>query len=210
MRLLREFSKGSFWHIFARGVAKENIFRQKDDFIFYLYKVKEFLKKYPVTIHAYNLLFNHLHYLIQQTSGITPSKFIGCLHTSVGLHMNRKYSRVGHLFQDRFKAKQLDKEALLPVSFYVNLNKILEKLEHIEKTKISKKYLDKLLKEAERDPWSSYGVYLGLREDGITQTKFILSLISDDMKKARQEYRKLARQFITSGYFLKTRDLWFE
>ena len=124
--------------------------------------------------------------------------------------MNRKYSRVGHLFQDRFKAKQLDKEALLPVSFYVNLNKILEKLEHIEKTKISKKYLDKLLKEAERDPWSSYGVYLGLREDGITQTKFILSLISDDMKKARQEYRKLARQFITSGYFLKTRDLWFE
>ena len=210
MRLLREFSKGSFWHIFARGVAKENIFRQKDDFIFYLYKVKEFLKKYPVTIQAYNLLSNHLHYLIQQTSEIAPSKFIGCLHTSVGLHMNRKYSRVGHLFQDRFKAKQLDKEALLPVSFYVNLNKILEKLEHIEKTKISKKYLDKLLKEAERDPWSSYGVYLGLREDGITQTKFILSLISDDMKKARQEYRKLARQFITSGYFLKTRDLWFE
>ena len=210
MRPLREFSKGSFWHIFNRGVAKENIFRQKDDFIFYLYKVKEFLKKYPVTIHAYNLLYNHLHYLIQQTSEIIPSKFIGSLHTSVGLHINRKYSRVGHLFQDRFKAKQLGKEALLPVSFYVNLNKILEKLEHIEKTKISKKYLDELLEEAERDPWSSYGVYLGLREDGITQTKFILSLISDDMKKARQEYRKLARQFIASGYFLKTRDLFFE
>ena len=210
MRLPREFYKGGFWHIFNRGVAKEDIFRGKEDFMFYLYKTKEFLKKYPVAIHAYNLIPNHLHHLIKQTSGITPSRFIGSLHSSVGLHINRKYSRVGHLFQDRFKAKLIEEDALLPISFYVNLNKILEKLEHVERTNISKRDLDKLLKEAERDPWSSYPVYLGLREDGITQTKFILSLISDDIKKARQEYRKLAKQFLISGYFLKTRDLFFE
>lgn len=210
MRKPREFYKGGFWHIFNRGVAKENIFREKSDFVFYLYKVKDFIKKYPVTIHGYNLISNHVHYIIEQTSGITPSKFIGSLHSSVGLHINRKYSRVGHLFQDRFKAKPLDRDAFLPTSLYVNLNKILEKLEHVKKSHISKKELDKLLEEAERDPWSSYPVYLGLRDDGITQTKFILSLISDDIKKARQEYRKLARQFLISGYFLKTRDLFFE
>ena len=210
MRQSREFYQGGFWHILNRGVAKEDIFREKEDFIFYLYKVKEFLKKYPVTIHAYNLLINHLHHLIEQTSDVPPSKFIGSLHSSFGLHINRKYSRVGHLFQDRFKAKPLDKNALLPVSLYINLNKILEKLEHLNKTKISKREIDKLLKEAERDPWSSYPVYLGLREDGITQTKFILSLISDDIKKAQQEYQKLAKQFLISGYFLKTRDLLFE
>jgi len=210
MRQSREFYKGGFWHVLNRGVAKEEIFREKEDFMFYLYKAKEFLKKYPVAIHAYNLLFNHLHHLIEQISNIPPSKFIGSLHSSFGLHINRKYSRVGHLFQDRFKAKQLDKNALLPVSLYINLNKVLENLEHLNKTKISKREIDKLLKEAERDPWSSYPVYLGLREDGITQTKFILSLISDDVKKAQQEYRKLAKQFLVSGYFLKTRDLLFE
>jgi len=210
MRKPREFYKGSFWHIFNRIVAKENIFREKGDFIFYLYKTKEALKKYPLNIHAYNLIPNHIHHLIEQTSDIPPSKFISSLHTSVGLHLNKKYSRVGHLFQDRFKAKQLGKEALLPTSFYVNLNKILEKLEHLERRKISKRDLDKLLEEAERDSWSSYPVYLGLREDGLTKTKFILSLISDDIKKARQEYRKLAKEFLISGYFLKTRDLFFE
>lgn len=210
MRQPREFYKGGFWHIFSRGVAKEDIFREKGDFIFYLYKVKEFLKKYPVNIHGYNLITNHIHHLTEQSSDITPSKFIGSLHTSFGLHINKKYSRVGHLFQDRFGAKQLDKNALLPASFYINLNKILEKLQHVSKSKISKRDLNKLLEEAEKDPWSSYPVYLGLREDGITQTKFILSLISDDIKKARQEYRKLAKQFLISGYFLKTRDLFFE
>ncbi len=210
MRQTRKFYKGGFWHILNRGVAKEDIFREKEDFMFYLYKIKEFLEKYPVTIHAYNLLTNHLHHLIEQTSEIAPGKFIGSLHTSFSLHTNRKYSRVGHLFQDRYKAKELEKGILLPVSIYINLNKILEKLQHTSKTSISKRDLDKLLEEAERDLWSSYPVYLGLRDDGITQTKFILSLISDDIRKARQEYRKLARYFLISGYFLKTRDLIFE
>ncbi len=210
MRQNREFHKGDIWHIISRGVAKEKIFQEKDDFMFYLYKIKEFLQKYPVAIYAYNFLFNHVHYIIKQTSDIMPSRFIGSLHTSVGIHINRKYSRVGHLFQDRFRAKNLDESALLSTSFYVNLNKTLEKLGHLEKSNVSKRDLDEILRKAERDPWSSYPVYLGLREDGITQDKFILSLISDDIKKARQEYRKLAREFLVSGYFLKTRDLFFE
>jgi len=210
MRLPRAFYKGGFWHILNRAVAREDIFREKEDFAFYLYKVKEFLEKYPLTIHCYNLIPNHLHHLIEQTSETQPGKLIGSLHSSVGLHINRKYSRVGHLFQDRYKAKELDKSALLPTSIYINLNKILEKLGHTGKSTVSKRELERLLEEAERDPWSSYPVYLGLREDGITETKFILSLISDDIKKARQEYRKLAKKFLISGYFLKTRDLIFE
>lgn len=210
MREPRAFYQGGFWHVLNRGVAGEDIFREKEDFAFYLYKVREFLEKYPVIIRCYNLIPDHLHHLIEQTSEIQPGKFIGSLHSSVGLHINRKYSRAGHLFQDRYKAKELDKGALLPTSIYINLNKVLEKLRQMSKSTISKKELEKLLKEAERDPWSSYPVYLGLREDGITEAKYILSLISDNIKEARQEYRKLAKQFLISGYFLKTRDLIFE
>jgi hypothetical protein len=90
------------------------------------------------------------------------------------------------------------------------LNKILEELQHKEKSIISKNELGQLLKKAENDPWSSYPVYLGLRDDGITEDKFILSLLSDNIKKAREEYKKLAKEFLISGYFLKTRDLIFE
>lgn len=209
MRETRKFYKGGFWHIISQGIAQERIFREKGDFIFYLYKIKEVLKKYPLVIHGYNLITNHIHHLIRQTE-IPPSKFIASLHTSLGLHINKKYSRGGHLFKDRFRAKEIEESARIPVSLYINLNKTLHRLQQLNKVKISTREVEKLLEEAERDPWSSYPVYLGLREDGITQTNYILSLISDDVKKARKEYRKLARHFLTTGYFLKTRDLLFE
>ncbi len=205
----REFYKGGFWHIFNRGVAKEDIFREDDDFRFYLYRVKESLKKFPVIIHAYNLVPNHVHYLIEQIADILPGEFIGSMHGSFSSFINKKYSRAGHLFQDRYKANPI-KDDFLAISFYINLNKALEGLKNRDKSVVSKTDLDKLLKEAENDPWSSYSVYLGLRDDGITQPKFILSLLSDDIKKARQEYQKLARKFLISGYFLKTRNLIFE
>ena len=210
MRTKREFYKDSFWHIFNRGVDKNNIFRERDDFSFYVYKIKEFLKKYPVEINAYNLLDNHVHCLINQTSDIAPSKFIGGVHTSFGIHINRKYSRVGHLFQDRFKAKDIKKGDLLFLSFYVNLNKVLEKIERLNDQNISEKELDNFLEEAEKDPWNSYAVYLGKREDGITKPEPILRLISDDINKAKQEYPKLAKEFLISGHFLKTRGLNFK
>lgn len=192
---------------------QEKIFRKKEDYTFYLYKVKEFLKKYPVQIHVYNFLLDHLHYLIQQTSDQTPpSRFLASAHTSLGLYINKKYVRAGHLFQDRPKVRPVeDNDYLLDLSFYINLNKVLTKLQKFDRSLVvSKGDVDKLLKEAERDPWSSYPVYLGLREDDITQPKFILSILSDDIKKARQEYRRLAKDFIVSGHFLKTRDLTFE
>lgn len=209
MRKPREFYKGGFWHVFNRGVAKEDIFREDDDFRYYLYKTKETLKKYPVEIHAYNFLSNHVHYLVEQITETTPSKFIGSLHNSFGGFINRKYSRVGHLFQNRFKANHI-KDNLLNISFYINLNKILEKLQHTNKLTISKTDLDKFLEEAENDPWGSYPVYLGLREDNITNPNFVLSILSDDIKKARQDYRELSKEFIKSGFFLKTRNLTFE
>ncbi len=211
-RPLRQFYKGGIWHILNRGVAKTNIFHEKEDYGFYLYKIKEALEKYPVGIYAFNFLPNHVHYLIGQTlEEVSPNKFIASIHTSLGSYINRKYARVGHLFQDRCKVKDIKKdEHLLAISVYINLNKVLEKLQRKEKAIISKSELQELLQEAENDPWSSYPIYLGLREDGITESKFVLSLLSDDIKKARRDYRKLVQELITSGYFLKTRDLIFE
>ena len=209
-RQTRQFHKGEFSHILNRGVAKEVIFKDDNDFRFYLRRITKTIEKFPVEIHAYILVANHVHFLIKQNTDMTPSKFIGSLHNSFGSYINRKYSRVGHLFQDRFKANHANADDLLPISVYINLNKVFDKLEKSRKSIITKMDLDLLLKEAEQDPWSSYPVLLGLRDDNITETKHILSLLSDDMKKARQEYKKFARELIISGYFLKTRDLIFE
>ena len=209
----REYYQGGFWHVVNRAITGERIFHQNEDYNFALYKIKEVLKKYPINILAYNFLSNHLHYLVQQTSiSVPPSKFLAIFHKSLSDYINRKYSRSGHLFQDRCKVKPIrDNNYLLDVSFYINLNKILEKLQRLDRSVvISKLDLEKLLKEVEKDPYSSYAVYLHLREDGIAHPGFILSLLSDDIKKAGREYRKLAKEFLVSGHFLKTRGLTFE
>lgn len=211
MHQRRNFYKGGFWHIYNRGVAKQDIFRDKDDFIYYLYKVKEVLKKHSLSIHTYSFLKNHLHYLIEQTTEVPPGKFFSSLHTSLGMHINKKYNRIGHLFQGRYNAKPVkNTDYLIDLSIYINLNIILEKLQHLEKTRISKRRLEALLEAAENYPWSSYPAYLGQREDGITNTKFILSVISDNQKKAQKEYQKLAKEMLISKRFLKIRDLTFE
>lgn len=211
MRKQREFYKGGFYHVFNRGVNKEIIFREKEDFILYLYKFKEALKKFPIVIHCYNLISNHFHHLSHQVDEKPLNCFYQSFHTSFSLSLNKKYGRVGHIFQGRPQVKKVENtNYLLDLSFYINLNNILEELQRRDFSKISKIELDKLLNKAENYPWSSYGVYLGLREDGITNEKFILSIISDDIKKARKEYRKLARQMLISKRFLKIRDLTFE
>lgn len=211
MRKLREFYKDGFYHVFNRGINKEVIFREKADFVFYLYKIKELLKTFPVCIHAYSFIPNHFHQLPQQISEKPLSGFYQSLHTSLGNFLNRKYGRVGPIFQGRPQAKIIkEDEYLLSLSFYINLNIILEELQHQNFPKISSSQLDKMLIKVENYPWSSYGVYLGLREDGITSDKFILSIISDDIKKARKEYRKMARDILISKKFLKLRDLIFE
>lgn len=211
MRKLREFYKDGFYHIFNRGINKEVIFREKADFVFYLYKIKNLLKTFPVSIHAYSFLPNHFHQLPQQLSEKPLSSFYQNIHTSLGSFLNRKYGRVGTIFQGRPQAKVIkEDEYLLTLSFYINLNIILEELQHQNYPKISPSQLDKILVKAENYPWSSYGVYLGLREDGITNDKFILSIISDDIGKARKEYRKMARDMLISKKFLKLRDLIFE
>ncbi|MFH0943338.1 MAG: hypothetical protein V1810_04145, partial [Candidatus Beckwithbacteria bacterium] len=166
---------------------KEVIFREKADFVFYLYKIKDLLNTFPASIHAYSLIPNHFHQLSQQISEKPLSSFYQSLHTSLGNFLNRKYGRVGPIFQGRPQAKVVEKDDyLLNLSFYINLNIILEELQHQNYPKISSLQLDKLLIKAENYPWSSYGVYLGLREDGITNDKFILSIISDDIQKARK------------------------
>lgn len=209
----REFHKGGIWHIVNRGVMKMDIFQEKEDYAYFLYRIKESLKKYPIKIHSFNFISNHLHYLIEQISEkFPPSNFLASIHTGLGVFINKKYKRVGHLFQNRCTIKLIENdEHLLKVSFYINLNEVLEKLQHADRKRpVSAVEVNQLIDKACKNPWSSFPVLCGLRDDGITNPDFILSLLSDDKVKAQKEYKELAKQFLISGHFLKTRDLTFE
>ncbi len=76
-----------------------------------------------VELLAYCLMDNHFHLLIYQVQQGMLSAFMKSLMTSYGAYFNRKYKRSGSLFESRFKASLINKDAYLThVSRYIHLN----------------------------------------------------------------------------------------
>lgn len=110
-------------HIVQRGNDRQSIFRDPDDFTAFLAWLRDAAKQSNVALHAYVLMPNHLHLLA------TPAEQDGLARMMqwVGRHyvqyFNRKYDRVGTLFQGRYKTTVIDSERyFLTCSRYIELN----------------------------------------------------------------------------------------
>jgi REP element-mobilizing transposase RayT len=124
----RSFLKNSYYHIYNRGNNKERIFATIEDkklFIALLYKYKA---KTDLFLDTYTIMDNHFHLLIR--TGKNPkviSSFMQKVCTSYAMITNRKYKRIGHLFQGRYKAKYLRfKKDVKQVRSYIKQNPVKE------------------------------------------------------------------------------------
>jgi putative transposase len=112
-------------HITQRGTNKEEIFQEEADFIYFLKCLGDSLSKTKTTIWAYCLMPNHFHLLL------VPKELVGlgsCLHRTTFLYaqyFNKKYGRIGRLWQNRFFSCPVDKEEYLwAVSRYIEKNPV--------------------------------------------------------------------------------------
>lgn len=152
------FFQGGFYHIYNRGNRRQNIFMGNPDYKRYLEKLREYAKKHNVSILAYCLMPNHVHLLVRQNGPDPVSSFIQRLHTAYSMYFNKKYHETGHLFEDRFKAKMVNRdEYIIHLSRYIHLNP------------------GKLVKRLPAYKWSSYPAYFTGKNDELLDTKFILS-----------------------------------
>jgi len=124
VRPLRIQYKGAFYHITARGNEKKDLYRDECDRRRFLKILESVVDKYKWNIYAYCLMNNHYHLLIE-----TPLKNLSFgmrqLNGIYGQYFNRRHTRVGHLFQGRFKSLLIEKESyLLEVSRYIILNPV--------------------------------------------------------------------------------------
>jgi REP element-mobilizing transposase RayT len=169
------FYKGGYYHIYSRGVEKRTVFQDNADYRRFLNKLKFYSEKYAINILAYCLMPNHYHLLITQNGESSAALFLQRLNLAYSMYFNKRYERVGPLFQGRFKAKLVKTdEYLLHLSRYIHLNPA--------EVQIKKKNLADY-------KWSSYPAYMGLREnDRITDIKLIINYFS---KAGRAEsYKK--------------------
>lgn len=181
------FGAQGFYHVYNRGHNKQTIFHDARDYRRYLTRLGEYLKKHPVTLLAYCLMPNHIHLLLRQDGEEPIDRFIHRLHTAYTMYFNKKYEKVGAVFQGRFKAKLIDtEEYLLHVSRYVHINPV--ELIHAQGRALSVKLA--------AYPWSSYGEYLEPRGKLLCDPTLVLSYFFKLPTQGRTTYRSFVDEYL--------------
>ena len=129
MAQTRIYIQNACYHIYGRGNQKQNIFIDNMDYEFYLTQLLRYKKRYEFLIYGYCLMPNHVHILGEPREPRKMSTMIQCLHRSYTAYFNNKYKKVGHLWQDRFKAKIILKDDyLMKCTSYIEQNPIRSNL----------------------------------------------------------------------------------
>lgn len=123
-----KLESGSFYHIYNRGNNSEVIFRELENYLYFLKLLKKHIN--PVAdIYAYCLLNNHFHCLIRikenedSTSNKNPIQMFSNLFNAYTKAFNKKYNRTGKLFEERFKKKKIEDDFYLTgLIFYIHAN----------------------------------------------------------------------------------------
>ncbi len=167
-----EFS-GALYHVTSRGNERKPIYLEESDFDLFLNVLSQVCQQHNWVIHAYCLMTNHYHLLVE-TPDANLSKGMRQLNGVYTQAVNRKHKRVGHLFQGRYKAILVDKDAyLLELSRYIVLNPIRAKM------------VDSL----EEWPWNSWHCVMGLEASPEwLATDALLRMFAKYRKAAREKY----------------------
>ena len=95
--------KNGFYHIINRGVAKKSIFHDNEDFLKFLDIVQEASEEYGFKLYSYCLMSNHYHLLLENINQ-NLSLSLQKINSRYSIYYNKKYKRVGPLWQGRFKS----------------------------------------------------------------------------------------------------------
>ena len=145
-RPLRLQYPGAVYHLTSRGSARQKIFWDDTDRETFLQTLGQVISRYGWLCHAYCLMDNHYHLLVE-TPKPNLARGMRQLNGIYTQAFNRCHGRVGHLFQGRYKAILVEKQAhLLELCRYVVLNPVRARPH----------------KRVGAWPWSSYRATAGL------------------------------------------------
>ena len=184
-RPLRLEHPGALWHVTARGNERGEVFRDDADRREFLAVLGRTASVYGWRLHAFVLMGNHYHLLVE-TPEPTLSRGMRDLNGVTTQRFNRRHGRTGHLFEGRFKAILVEREAhLLELIRYVVLNPVRAGL----------------AKSAAAWPWSSYKATAGLAEaPEWLETAFTLEQFGRRPAEARRRWAAFVADGRAAGY----------
>lgn len=172
-RMKRKVSMSKVYHVIIRGINKQDIFLDKQDFFKFIKEVERTKEKYQYEIYAYALMNDHVHFVIYDKNE-NMSIAIQSLNVSYSSYFNKKYERTGHLFENRFKSKTVDSgEYLKSVVRYIHKNPENAGLKPYE--------------------WTSYYEYL--YKEKLINKNMVLKVFGEDINEAINNFKYFHKNY---------------
>lgn len=173
---------GAFYHIIVRGNQQQDIFLDDSDRNEYLNRISRYKDRCGFVLYAYVLMRNHVHLLIE-TPKEPISRIMQMINFTYTQYFNRKYHKVGHLFQGRYKSFLCDRDAYLSELIrYIHLNPV-----RAGATATPDQY-----------PWSSHVAYIS-HYAGLVDTTRVLRMFSENPAQARKLYINFVNTALSQG-----------
>lgn len=170
-------------HVMARGIEGQDIFRDTRDCNEFLQRLSKVLTAGKVQLCAWCLMSNHFHLLVRPRVMLL-STMMRRLMTGYAVWHNRRHSRKGHLFQNRYKSIVVEEDPyFLELVRYIHLNPVRAGL-------VNK------LSELDKYPYTGHAVIVGQRDFPCQEVQGLLAWFGDRVREARREYRR----FVAAGF----------
>ncbi len=196
------FVDGHIYHVYNRGVEKRDVFLNEGDYFRFVHHLYELNDSKPVRnvhyflnhktgnvesrklfgtqerdvlveIFVFTLMPNHFHLILRQVQENGIVRFMQKLGTGYTMYFNKKYERVGCLFQGPFKACHILEEAhLIHLPHYIHTNPLPLTNNGVNPIKYLENY-----------KWSSFPDYIGIRNfPRVTEREFLLDIFGGEEK----------------------------
>ena len=185
-RQARLDAAGTLHHVMARGIERTEIFRNTEDREDFITRLADCCRSGAISVYAWVLMPNHFHLLLR--TGKKPlADSMRKILTGYAVNFNRRHSRAGHLFQNRYKSIVCEDDPyLLEITRYIHLNPL--------RAKISNN-----IAELKRYPWSGHAVIMGKIKREWQDTNTVLGYFGRRRKEAIVKYEGYIKEGRNQG-----------
>lgn len=183
------------FHVLDRGNNWQIVFRENEDFAYFLKLLKRYKKELKFKLYHFCLMPNHIHFVIESTVEGSLPKIMMRLTLAYSSYFNKKYGGVGHVWQGRYKSSLIDKEDyFIWCGLYVELNPVRARL----------------VVGPEDGQWSSYNFYAFGKTDPSTEGLIDVEPYYSELGKSSQEwqerYRKQVKEVMEMDFMKNIRE----
>lgn len=181
-RMPRRDAPGALHHVTLRGVAQCNIFADDSDRASLFARMTRISRECRLPFLAFAFMPNHIH-VVARTGPIPLAVAMARIATGHALYFNRRHQRVGHLFQNRYKARPIEGDAHLRNAIrYVHANPLASKL-------VSS------LTALDTYEWTGHAQLAAKHATGMLDRRAALAVFGECVPEARRELRRFMREW---------------